>query len=384
MPGTRTSTAGIGSRTGPGDALDTARHATTAVHALLADHLRARLCQAHEVDPLFSREVAGRVAAFVQRGGKRLRTAFVWCGWQAAGGGGGGAGEVLRVAAALELVQACALMHDDVMDGSPIRRGAPAVHADFARMHRAGGMHGSPEKFSAAAAVLVGDLALAWADDLLTETVLSSPQGPRLHREWQAMRGEMVAGQYRDLHAQATGSATPDEALTIATLKSALYTVERPLALGAVLAGAEPDTLQALRSAGRCAGLAFQLRDDILGAFGDPVVTGKPADEDLRGRKPTYLLAVAARLAATSHDAEAVTALGPDSAPRTDEAVDRMRAAMERTGARAAVEAEITELSAVSLRHFHATGAGPHVRQEFASLVERAVGPVHDRTWESV
>src|SRR5690606_13280545 len=147
---------------------------------------------------------------------------------------------------ALELLQACALMHDDVMDGSPLRRGAPAVHVDLARMHRAARMAGAPESFGAAAAVLAGDLALAWADDLLTETALQSPYGTRLHGEWRAMRGEMVAGQYRDLHAQATGEGGVDEAVSIATLKSALYSVERPLALGAALTAAEPQTLEAL------------------------------------------------------------------------------------------------------------------------------------------
>ena len=100
------------------------------------------------------------------------------------------------------------------------------------------------------------------------------------------MRGEMVAGQYRDLHAQATGEGGVDEAVSIATLKSALYSVERPLALGAALTAAEPQTLEALRRAGRCAGLAFQFRDDLLGAFGDPAVTGKPADDDLRRACP--------------------------------------------------------------------------------------------------
>src|SRR5690606_7211191 len=104
----------------------------------------------------------------VRRGGKRLRTAFAWCGWRAAGGSGDG-GAVLRTGAALELLQACALIHDDVMDGSPLRRGAPSVHVDLAAMHRATRMAGSPEAFATSAAVLAGDLALAWADDLLTE-----------------------------------------------------------------------------------------------------------------------------------------------------------------------------------------------------------------------
>ncbi|GAA2992311.1 polyprenyl synthetase family protein [Streptomyces fulvorobeus] len=385
MLDTRTTRAGTAAVDGPGGAPYGAGDATAAVDGVLAEHLGARLVEAAEVDGLFAQEVAGRVAELVQRGGKRLRTAFLWCGWRAAGGTGSPR-TLLRLAAALELLQACALVHDDVMDGSPVRRGAPAVHTDFARVHRARGMRGSPDAYGAAAAVLAGDLALAWADDLLTETVLSSPHGHRLHREWQAMRTEMVAGQYRDIHAQAAGSSGTEEALKVATLKSALYTVARPLALGASLAGADAGTVEALRSAGRCAGLAFQLRDDLLGAFGDPAVTGKPAGEDLRGRKLTYLLAVASELAAAGHDEEAVAALGPDAfqpgtPARSEDAVDRMRAALERTGATAVVEARITELAAMSLRQFGVTGADHQVRREFASLVERAVGaaPEHDK-----
>ncbi|MEU0669446.1 polyprenyl synthetase family protein [Streptomyces lavendulocolor] len=357
----------------------TALGAIDAVEGELERVLGGALDRAGEVDPVFARDVAGRVAALLRRGGKRLRTAFVWCGWRAAGGSGD-ATAVLRLGAALELVQACALIHDDVMDGSRLRRGAPAVHVDLARMHRAAGMSGPPEAFATAGAVLAGDLALAWADDLLTETALGSPHGARLHREWRAMRGEMVAGQYRDLHAQASGASGVDEALTIATLKSALYTIGRPLALGASLAGADERTLDALRTAGRCAGLAFQLRDDLLGAFGDPARTGKPVDDDLRTRKLTYLLAVALRLAEASGDEEAAAVLAPGAHPRPDETVARMRAALERTGARSVVESRIAELAAAGVRHFGSTGAGPAVRREFAVLVERASGIAPDTT----
>ncbi|MFE9113600.1 polyprenyl synthetase family protein [Streptomyces collinus] len=351
----------------------TAPGATRAMEAVLERVLEDRLRQARDTDAVFSREMAERVAAFVRRGGKRLRTAFVWCGWRAAGGSGD-AGAVLSTGAALELLQACALIHDDVMDGSPLRRGAAAVHVDFARDHPAGQAGGSAGPFGTSAAVLAGDLALAWADDLLTETALTSPHGQRLHEEWRAMRTEMVAGQYRDLRAQASGSSDAEEALTIAVLKSARYTVARPLALGAALAGADARTVGALRAAGRCAGLAFQLRDDLLGAFGDPALTGKPADEDLRSRKLTPLLAAAVRLAEATGDRDAAAVLAPDAEARPGHTVDRMRAALERTGARAEVEARIADLAATGLRHFEATGAATGVRREFAALVERASG----------
>ncbi|MEU3887386.1 polyprenyl synthetase family protein [Streptomyces sp. NPDC029041] len=355
------------------DAPLTAPGATRAMEAVLERVLEARLRQARDTDAVFTQEMAERVAAFVRRGGKRLRTAFVWCGWRAAGGSGD-ADAVLRTGAALELLQACALVHDDVMDGSPLRRGGPALHVDFAHGHRAGRTNGSAEAFGRSAAVLAGDLALAWADDLLTETALASPYGPRLNDEWRAMRTEMVAGQYRDLRAQESGSSGAEEALTIAVLKSARYTVARPLALGACLAGADAPTLDALRAAGRCAGLAFQLRDDLLGAFGDPALTGKPADDDLRSRKLTPLLAVAVRLAEAGGDRDAAAVLAPDADALPGHSVERMRAALERTGARAEVESRIADLAAAGLRRFEETGAAPAVRREFAALVERATG----------
>lgn len=196
------------------------------------------------------------------------------------------------------------------------------------------------------------------------------------------MRGEMVAGQYLDMRAQATGSPDPSQARKIATLKSALYTVERPLALGGVLAGTDARAMDGLRSAGRCAGLAFQLRDDLLGAFGDPAVTGKPADEDLRARKLTCLLAVAIRLAAESGDTEALAVLGPGDSGAGGGTVERMRAALERTGARAAVEEEIAGLSEASLRHFATAGADGRARREFAALVARTVGTGSTRNGE--
>ncbi|MEW2636270.1 polyprenyl synthetase family protein [Streptomyces sp. NPDC048389] len=371
---------------GPAGLVDTPLTVLDAIRAgeaVLMEFLDAELRRARDVDPVFARDVADRVSAFLRRGGKRLRTAFAWCGWRAAGGSGD-ATDVLRTGAAIELLQACALIHDDVIDGSPLRRGAPAMHVDLARMHRAARMNGSPESFATAAAVLAGDLALSWADDLLTETALGSEHGPRLYREWRAMRGEMVAGQYRDIHAQATGASGVDEAVIIATLKSALYTVERPLALGASLAGADERTLDALRCAGRSAGLAFQLHDDLLGAFGDSSLTGKPAGDDLRTRKLTYLLAVAVELADASGDEEAALALTPGITSRSDEAVERMQAALERTGARVEVESKIEELVATSLRYFETAGADPALRREFAAVVERASGVAPDDAEEGL
>ncbi|MEU0991500.1 polyprenyl synthetase family protein [Streptomyces sp. NPDC005953] len=349
----------------------------TAVERVLERHLHERVSEAARIDPVFADQMAARLAEFVLRGGKRLRAGFLWWGWQAAGGDLEQADAALHLGAALELLQGCALIHDDVMDASPVRRGAPAVHTDFTAAHARARMHGSSTAYGTAAAVLCGDLALSWADDLVSVTALSCTHGRRLHQEWRALRTELIAGQYLDIHGQANRSTGLAQAVRIAGLKSALYTVERPLALGAALAGADEATTAALRSAGRCAGIAFQLRDDLLGVYGEPAVTGKPSGEDLRDAKPTYLRAVAVQRARAAGDHHAVRALtrastsasrdsaSRDSAPfgeqdLDDQELDALREVIERTGARTAVEEQIERLVELSVRHLHTVRRAPH------------------------
>jgi geranylgeranyl diphosphate synthase type I len=329
-----------------------------AVGRALADVLGARVAAAREIDPVFARDIAGRAAGFTLDGGKRMRSRFLWWGMRACGGGTTreAAHAALRLAAALEILQTCALVHDDVMDGSGLRRGAPAVHADvdaqyaaYAPARRAD----ASEPFGRAAAILVGDLALAWADDTVGATRLPTGTGRQIRATWQAMRAEMVAGQYLDLHGQATGSRSTDQAIRAACLKSARYSVERPLALGAALAGADEHTTRALRSAGRCAGIAFQLHDDLLGAFGNTSRTGKPSGEDIRSGKPTYLAALAWRRAEARGDRRAADLLGRAARQGglTDAEVDEVRKVFETTGARALVEARISRLVGRGAQH---------------------------------
>ncbi|MGW7094703.1 polyprenyl synthetase family protein [Streptomyces sp. NPDC054874] len=286
--------------------------------------------------------------SFALRGGKRLRGRFVWWGWRAGGGAKAGPGvqSALRLGAALELIQTCALIHDDVIDGSSLRRSAPALHVAFAEDHTRSGLRGDRADYGRSAASLAGDLALAWADDLVATLQIDAAARARIHDLWCSMRDEMVAGQYLDMRAQADGSSSPERALHIARLKAALYTVERPLALGAALAGADEPLASALCSAGRCAGVAFQLRDDLLGVFGDPAVTGKPSGEDIRSGKLTYLTARARVLSEAAGDTGSQRtmrqALGdPDL---SDAGLDELRGVLEDTGARRATEAEIDSL----------------------------------------
>jgi geranylgeranyl diphosphate synthase, type I len=233
------------------------------------------------------------LAAFVLDGGKRLRPAFCYWGHRAAGATAYDDDVLVRAAAALELVQAGALVHDDVIDRSDTRRGAPAVHHRFAAAHRAAGWPRDADAFGHAAAVLLGDLALVWADAMLTSSGLPADALSRALPVWNAMRVEVMCGQYLDVVEQARGGGSVERALRVATYKTAKYTVERPLHLGAAIAGAEANVFEGLSAYGLPLGEAFQLRDDLLGVFGDPQHTGKPAGDDLREGKRTVLVAYA-------------------------------------------------------------------------------------------
>ncbi|KOG63795.1 geranylgeranyl pyrophosphate synthase [Streptomyces griseoflavus] len=354
---------------------------TGAVERMLDGVLGERLADAAAADALFARDIAERVARFTLGGGKRLRGRFVWWGLRVCGGGDEAAGAALRLAGALELLQTCALVHDDVMDGAELRRGGPALHAEVRTQygHRAGTGDGgrSAAAFGRSAAILAGDLALAWADDTVLDTRVPDHARSAVHALWRTMRTEMVAGQYLDLHAQATASHSPARALHTARLKSARYSVERPLLLGAALAGADDRATGALRAAGRCAGLAFQLHDDLLGVFGDPSETGKPSGDDIREGKLTYLTAVARARAEATGDHAALgvldAALGAPDLTAAD--VDRVREVLVSTGARAALEDKIALLADRSTAHLaDLHGAAPSALRSLRDLLRATSG----------
>ncbi|WP_327179288.1 polyprenyl synthetase family protein [Streptomyces sp. NBC_01335] len=334
--------------------------------------LREHLAEAAAIDAVFARDVARRVADFTLGGGKRARPRFLWWAMRACGGGADTVDAALRLGVALELIQTCALVHDDVMDGSALRRGRPAVHVELA------GLTGGPPDtaFGTSAAVLVGDLALAWADDTVAAVTMDPATRSRVLAIWRAMRTEMVAGQYLDLHGQAAATRTAAHALRTAWLKSALYSVERPLALGAALAGADDRTTDALRAAGRSAGTAFQLRDDLLGAFGDPAVTGKPSGGDLRDGKPTYLVAVARERAEAAGDTATLAVLdaGVGDPGLTDEGLARVREALTLSGARAAVEHRVDRLAAEAQARLDLAGLAPAGARQLRLLLRETAG----------
>ncbi|RZQ59983.1 polyprenyl synthetase family protein [Amycolatopsis suaedae] len=318
----------------------------------LAPHVERVLAEfLHEAgDPIRRTEpVVGpaidALTEFVLGGGKRLRPTFAWWGWRGAGGDPDGpdAEGVLRAVASLELIQACALIHDDLMDSSDSRRGSPTVHVAFAKRHADHGWLGSAAGYGLSASVLIGDLALAWADDMFSAAPLPAATLAAARPAWRAMRTEVLAGQYLDVHTQATGDASVEAALRIDELKTAAYTVRRPLHLGAALAGAGPELLGPLLEFGEDLGIAFQLRDDLLGVFGDPSVTGKPAGDDLREGKRTLLVALGLRDAGPAEREVIAAAVG--KADLSVDEVTAVRAALHEAGAVDAVERRIAELT---------------------------------------
>ncbi len=251
-------------------------------------------------------------------GGKRLRPAFCYWGWR--GAGGPDCPEIINAAAALELLHAGALIHDDLMDASDTRRGQPSLHRQFEARHAARRWHGSSEAFGMGIAILLGDLLICWTDEMFHASGLPGDALRRGRPVLDRMRTEVFAWQYLDLLGQAAGDETVAGALRVVEFKTAKYTIERPLHLGAALAGAGQDlagpggshparTLAgtaggggplaagnggtaddgplaaAYTAYGLPLGIAFQLRDDILGVFGDPAQTGKPAGDDVREGK---------------------------------------------------------------------------------------------------
>ncbi|MGW6491872.1 polyprenyl synthetase family protein [Streptomyces sp. NPDC055056] len=346
-----------------------------AVNGHLDRLLTERTGQARALDAVFASDLAVRVARFTLDGGKRTRAQFLWWALRACGGTAHDAVAALRIGSALELIQTCALIHDDVMDQARLRRGRPAVHAAVERQYAGCVPAELGERFGESAAILAGDLALAWADDILADTELPQGRAARVRALWSAMRMEMVAGQYLDIQGQATSSRSMAHAIRAACLKSALYSVERPLALGAALADADDATMAALCSAGRCVGIAFQLRDDLNDIFGTGQ-DGKPSGGDIRSGKPTYLVAVARARAQARNDRDALNVL-TDSLGKSSLSTDgmaRVREVLVSTGARATTEAKIDRLAAQGMRHLESATLEAAGRDRLRSLLRSATG----------
>ena len=418
------------------------------IDAGLAGFLDTELLALGEVDPALV-GFAGVIRDLTLGGGKRIRPTFAYWGFRGARGDPAELTAALPALAALELLHTFALIHDDVMDRSAVRRGRPTAHERYAAQHAGNGWRGPADQFGTAAAILAGDLCLVWADRLIGQADLPAARLAAARRVYDAMRVDAVAGQYLDV----LGEAAPDEwngrrALAVARYKTASYTVRRPLEFGAALAGLRPaprpgrdgrpggtptrdgraagmgngrtdgirehdgrlagehaallrtltngstgpardhrtmlnggtalaeidgaavaraTLLAAYARYGDAVGEAFQLRDDLLGVYGDPTVTGKPAGDDLRRGKPTPLLLIALRRADPATRVALERMIGDPDADPADAAE-----LISRTGARRRVESMIDARVRRAVRIVHGAPVDPEVRDTLVRLAEVA------------
>ncbi|MFE8910873.1 polyprenyl synthetase family protein [Streptomyces globisporus] len=316
------------------DELDFA-HLRRGIENVLQDFLDEKL---HDLPHPGARPLIEHLHTLLSAGGKRIRPTLCVVGWRATGRTDTPA-QLLHLAAAIELFHAAAMIHDDIIDRSATRRGHPSAHHALRSQCTAAPDSKSATWFGNSAALILGDLALSWSDQLLYRGQLDTAQLHATHPLLDRLRSEALIGCYVEL--LATGQHSSD--LTLPTeiniLKSAKYTIERPLQLGATLGGADPALLEIFTAYGIPLGEAFQLRDDILGVFGDTSTTGKPALDDLREGKPTLLLALAQSRADTHQRAQLHRLVGH---PHLDEeGAATVREILTLTGARQEVERRI-------------------------------------------
>jgi geranylgeranyl diphosphate synthase type I len=313
-------------------------------------------------------ELIDGVGQLATQGGKRVRPALVYYTYRACGGTSDEV--VIPLALATEFLHTYLLIHDDIMDHAEVRRGLPAAHVRFREAHRDHGLHGDAADFGRSVAILLGDLAQSWAVELAAESFPKAPAPRELARCFSAMCQEVIGGQYLELLVAQRRTATEDELLRVLRLKSGRYTAERPIQLGALLAGAGMEMLAGLSLYGAAVGEAFQLQDDLLGMFGDPGTVGKPVDADLKEGKFTFLIRHALDRATPGQRNALEAALGRPEA--TDAEIEEAVRALEETGAQRAVTAMVAE----RLRAAQAALAGlaPELRPDGRLFLE---GMIH-------
>ncbi len=303
------------------------------IHVLNAERTKWVAVDASLVEPFDALE------ALIFSGGKRIRPAFFH--WAHVGAGGDPDSNVaIDAAAAIEMLHAFALAHDDVMDHSSSRRGEPSIWQRFASFHADNGWEGNAKDFGEAVAILVGDLAHVIADSLVRDLA------PDICEIWNELRLEVNIGQYLDVLSGVTRTFDQEGARRILEYKTGRYSVQRPLHLGAAIAGRYEEFSESFTAFGQPVGVAFQLRDDLLGVFGDEKETGKPVGDDLREGKPTSLVAAAFERA-DNKQLEVLNLIG--SHELTDSDVSHIQNVIIETGAERVIEEEIRELTDIAL-----------------------------------
>ena len=337
-----------------------------AIDRALEDFLGGATARLNAIDPHLI-PLSDALGEFLA-GGKRLRPLFALAGYVGAGGAQREEEltSIYKAVISLELLQTCALIHDDMMDGSDTRRGAPSIHRRFAREHQLRAGKGGSDDFGNAAALLLGDLALVLSTEALNRSGISDRQREAFSNIFDTMQVELMAGQYLDMYASSRDEVSVDDALKIAIYKSGKYTIERPLHFGAALAGASAELMQAYSNYGLPLGEAFQLRDDLLGVFGNPSETGKPAGDDLREGKRTALLAIAQERANTSQSGQLKKHIGDPNL--TPSMISDLQQIITDTGATSHIETMIEELTSTSLTALNHDGISPDGKKLLTEL----------------
>ena len=284
--------------------------------------------------------VSQSMERYVLSSGKRLRPLFAYVGYL---GTANKIDEKLTTAcASLELIHVCALMHDDLMDASDTRRGLPSLHREFENLHRLNSMNGRADQFGASAAILLGDLALVWSAKMFHESGLEINQIFSALPIYDELRVELMAGQYLDVYEQTMHTSSLERSLKIARYKSGKYTIERPLHFGAALSGST-NLFDQYSKYGLPLGEAFQLRDDVLGVFGESELTGKPTGDDILEGKRTALIAKTYELATPSQAMTISSVLGNKKATQNE--IEKTKEIIQATGALDYIENLITDLT---------------------------------------
>lgn len=351
-----------------GSALTLEEHA--AVRTQIEDKLRSFLDdKVGQVTNAETRGVLQQLRDFALGSGKRMRPLFCYWGWRGALGDDRAEDDILSVAAAVELFHVAALIHDDIVDRSDLRRGLPTMHRAYARLHEKACWNGESGHFGLSAALLAGNAGIVWSDELFHDGWRAS-RSPSAMALFSGLRADAIHGEYLDLFGEArTGSVA--EALEVVRYKTAGYSVRDPLRLGGVLAGAPDEVLAAYGTYGLLLGEAYQMRDDLFGIFGDPLTTGKSNVDDIRQGKLTVLITIARDLAGPRETALIDRLYG---APWVDDdAAADVRDAVERVGARTVVEDMISDRHAGALRALESVSLHPSAAAALRELAHAAV-----------
>jgi geranylgeranyl diphosphate synthase type I len=308
-------------------------------------------------------EAAGDILVEFVDGGKCLRSTFMYLGWLA---GAAESDEALFASAGLELLHAFALLQDDVMDAASSRRGRPAAHIQLSQWHRNRKLSGPADRFGESAAILLGDLCLIWAEQMLRESGVEYRSLQQAWPRYDAMRTELAIGQFADLANDVRDLPSMDMVLEVARRKSGNYTVRRPLEIGAAMSGCSDRTVSGMGRYGEAVGEAFQLRDDLLGVFGAEALTGKPDGQDLIERKATSVVIAAHQLA------DPVTRKQMDELMNNgdldDCAIDRWRRLIVTSGAVQWIEDTIVERVSSALDELQQLRIGDPVRAALTNM----------------